>query len=301
MTIRTFFFCLIRSNNVAQSFRFKLSNTTNYDAFIFLLNSKTNRSDGLEYNKAVGIEIYEGRQLSIDDLMMTNTTEQLITYYDEDSHEYVVDPGPGPYLPGWLASPLITGIVINENLLKDERGKENIQKTIDTTSAVFGGFDFALPGNTSHEDHTTAFYSTITSMADEKMTSYLGDPMSRLYLPVHDSFDRTTSSVVAITTAVLQWQRYFRNLVPRNVRGVTIVIENTCDGYYTYEINGPDVTTVGPGDLHESKFTEFHRQAVLEHVQVLADGQIGGMQVYSDGCLDKIHVYPTQVRLYFVL
>ena len=66
---------------------------------------------------------------------------------------------------------------------------------------------------------------------------YFGDPMAQIFLPIFDSFNRTTRKPVALITALVHWRAYFRDILPANIKGVDVVLENTCDGFFTFQVS----------------------------------------------------------------
>jgi hypothetical protein len=73
------------------------------------------------------------------------------------------------------------------------------------------------------------------------IVSYLGDPMANLYVPIYNGFNETTRTTVGILNAIVHWRSYFRKILPKNIQGITVVLENDCDGHFTYEINGKNL------------------------------------------------------------
>lgn len=262
----------------------------------FILCPFLSSRDGMKYQEEIGLNVYEVDPTPIDELMMYNASSHPIQSFDVDQPKLVPDPGPGPYLPSWLCSPIITKKHINENLLKRQLVQEGVRLVLETNRVVFGGFQFAPPGNTSAPNEDTAFYSVLESIFDHEPHPYHGDPLATVYFPVFDSFHSTNRSIVAVAMAIIDWKTYFLNLLPKSVKGITVVVENTCDGNYTYEINGPKVSLIGFGDLHDPNFSNYHSDATLERGQHIEDGSPQGVDIVSEHCLDKIHVYPTQVR-----
>ena len=74
--------------------------------------------------------------------------------------------------------------------------------------------------------------------------------------PIFDSF-QGNSTVVAILASVVHWHLIFQNLIPQGTPGIIVVVKNTCDQVVTYEVKGPNVTYLGPGDHHDPQFDEF--------------------------------------------
>ncbi len=104
-------------------------------------------------------------------------------------------------------------------------------------------------GGIDSEDTKTAHYASLFGVAaaeEEEGFIYDGDPMSDIFLPVFDSFDGDQRKTVAVLTATVNWKGFFRDILPQTVHGLIFVLENTCDGSHSYEINGQDVIYVGP-------------------------------------------------------
>jgi hypothetical protein len=100
---------------------------------------------------------------------------------------------------------------------------------------------------------TTSPFAFKLSFSAKKSIHYNGDPMSSVYFPVFDSFD-SDSAPVAVIVAVLNWATYFKNTLPPNSEGVVVVLENECDGPFTYFITYEEVEYLGKGDLHNERY-----------------------------------------------
>jgi class 3 adenylate cyclase len=133
-------------------------------------------------------------------------------------------------------------------------------------------------------------------MWEGEQVEYLGDPMAQFQIPVFDSFNETTRKPVAVMKSLIHWRHYFRNILPSNVHGVTVVLENECDGHYTYEINGKEAFVRGFGDLHDNKFDDYEMTAEFETDvdNILDDGTSAGINVTKGNCNYLVHVYPSE-------
>ena len=70
--------------------------------------------------------------------------------------------------------------------------------------------------------------------------------MSSIYLPVFDSYDEDTRDLIAVINAVINWKKYFEGILPYADYGMVAVLENNCQGPFTYYIQGAEVSYVGP-------------------------------------------------------
>jgi len=160
---------------------------------------------------------------------------------------------------------------VNQNLFHNSRHVVGARACLESGEASIGGFDTRPAGSANHPNSKTSLYASLLSITAQKEVEYEGDPMSNVYLPVFNSFE-TERRTVAVLTALVNWGAYFENILPPNVQGIVVVLDNGCDEPYTYQINGEEVKRVGPGDLHDDKFSGFKREADFLSQLNIADG-----------------------------
>jgi hypothetical protein len=224
----------------------------------------------------------------------------------DSNQEDTIDNSEVDAMPIWQTSPVLKRNWANRNILRDPNAFFNDEtqhaynigdeatRCMETGELIIGGFDSAPPGGPEHEDFKTSFYATILSTAARNITEYLGDPMAYAYIPIFDSFDAEERKTVAVLLATVNWGMLFRNILPENVRGVTLVIENSCDGMFTYKIDGEDVIPVGAGDLHDEEYSGIGASSVLRGDIRIEDGTVVGLKLNTDRCEYSAHVYPAQ-------
>jgi class 3 adenylate cyclase len=189
---------------------------------------------------------------------------------------------------------------VNENLFSIPSVSLPAGICLEEESVVLGGFDTAPAGDVSHPDSTTSLYATMLSIAAKKAVNYTGDPMSKVYFPVYDSFKDgdagTPRTTVAVIMAVIQWASYFKEILPPNVQGLVLVLENGCGGEFTYRIAGKEVRNIGFGDHHRTKFDDIMRSTSLSNGLKIAPGTRLGLELDNgdSDCLYTIRVYPSQ-------
>jgi class 3 adenylate cyclase len=105
-------------------------------------------------------------------------------------------------------------------------------------------------------------------------------PASYMAAPVYQTNEKD-SELVAMVTAVLPWHTYFERLLPEGVDPLFLVVSNTCNQTFTYEIHGPDITYLGVGDLHDNKYT--HHEIVTELTSFVS----------VSNCVYTFHIYPS--------
>lgn len=181
---------------------------------------------------------------------------------------------------------------VNQNLFRDVLYKEGTQKCIDSEAVVIGRFDTSEPGGPSSSNPLTSFYSTLLSIDANETVRYQGDPMSSIYFPVFDSFTSSRTPVAVIIDVIL-WASYFKDILPPNVKGVVAVLENSCDGAFTYVLDGDSVYPVGRGDQHEARFDYLERTTSFREILQVPDGTALGLDLNKDYCPVKLRVYPS--------
>ena len=182
---------------------------------------------------------------------------------------------------------------MNVDLFQEKGVSEHAYRCLQTESATLSRFVTAPPGYPSHENMVTAFFATLASMREGKITEYLGDPMGFVLIPVYDTFEVSTRNVVAVMKSAIHWRTYFRNILPSNINGITVVLENKCDGFYTYELQGAEAYVVGEGDQHDLTYNKWVRSTEVT-LDVLEDGTATGLRFNQGECPYSLHVYPTE-------
>ena len=251
----------------------------------------SNSDRGHKFQQVAGIDDFE----SIENAERSRLTDRKVDpphKFDEYGNPSE-DIGDGPYLLRWQTSPVLKTSLVNADLFQEEFVSEHAYRCLETESAVLSGFVTAPPGFPDHEDMHTAFFSTIASMNEGEIVEYLGDPMGFVLIPVYDTFDVATRKAVALQKSAIHWRKYFRNILPSNINGITVVLENKCDGFYTYELDGPDAYVVGEGDLHDTTYKKWGRHAEVT-VKVLEDGTATGLRLNQEACPYSLHVFPTK-------
>ena len=112
-------------------------------------------------------------------------------------------------------------------------------------SVVLGGMDMAPEGDIN-APLLTGFYAKLLSIAADDEYSYQGDPMTKVYIPIFNSFE-SDREPVAVMVGLFNWAAYFKEILPPNIIGVDVVLRNECYEPFTYRINGGDVVPIGSG------------------------------------------------------
>ena len=159
---------------------------------------------------------------------------------------------------------------------------------------VFGGLDTAPPGGMEDPDPVTGFYATVFSFHLEKNVNYTGEPVSSVYVPIVDAFAKDQRTV-AIILATLRWESYFENILTDSSPPVRIVLSNTCEDIFTYEIRGSQASFVGKGNLADSEYEDMVMSVNLdENNDLIIEPNTIALTLNQDLCKYTLHIYPTQ-------
>jgi hypothetical protein len=241
----------------------------------------------LKEEQAVVPYVEEGQGLNFS----SGIADKIFVFTDEGP---VYDSGPGPFLPSWQEHPTFDRHVTNFNIVHYPDYAPYALKVTETGEMALGGIDTAPPGEYDDPILTTKFFALLLSTNAGKPVRYKGDPMSTIFMPVFDSFDVETRKPAAVLLSVFSWATYFEGLLPANSPGVVVVIENNCDGPFTYRVTGENVEYVGPGNLHDSKFTHMERFVNLQGGTTYIQGASSlGIPLNQDICSYDLRVYPS--------
>lgn len=86
-------------------------------------------------------------------------------------------------------------------------------------------------------------------LAEHPWSSYIKEP-------VYESFE-DDAPVVGFVVAVFGWNVYFENLLPDDVNGIDIVVNDDCGDCFTYRVDGSDSTYLGDGNQHGSSYEDM--------------------------------------------
>jgi hypothetical protein len=165
---------------------------------------------------------------------------------------------------------------------------------ISKNAAVLGGFSNAPSGGVSHPNPETSLFALLESLEAGERVEHAGDPISHMAMPVFDVLNGTEREIVAVLQSTIHWRTYLRDLLPDTVKGITVVIENECDGFYSYEMSDSKAFGIGFGDRHEPAFDDYQVKGrfLTERIE---DGTISGVPLNQEGCPYIFHVYPSLI------
>jgi len=172
------------------------------------------------------------------------------------------------------------------------RYSKYINVTTSTGEIAIGGLDTAPPGDISGPDPSTIFFVYFLSFAAGKPVNYTGEPFSTVFVPVLDSFE-SNRTTVAVVNAVIRWASYFENILTDSAQPVHLVLSNTCDGEFTYEIQGAQANFIGKGNLANPKYEDMALTVHLDESKFIIEPNTIALTLNQDLCRYTIRIYPT--------
>ena len=125
----------------------------------------------------------------------------------------------------------------------------------------------------------------------------IGDAVTTLTYPVFDNFS-TSRKLVGVVLSDIYWRLHFKQILPPNAKGVIAVLENNVNQSFTYQLDGPDVTYLGEGDLHDKAFDHMQVSAdVSKYMSTYASVDTEGLTAIpltGEGVQYSLRVYPSQ-------
>lgn len=193
---------------------------------------------------------------------------------------------------GWQQSPITRNDFTNYNLLGNDLFKDVLKTTTTTGKVSLGGLTTAPAGGFESRDALTQLYSSYLSVNARQLANYTGQPLSLASIPVMSSFE-DDRKLVAILTGLLQWGDYLKGILTSSAQPVHAVLENTCDGAFTYLINGPNVMYEGPGNRADRIYDDIAKSLELDGDALIFEKDTLDLRVDLETCPYTITVYPT--------
>lgn len=195
----------------------------------------------------------------------------------------IEDSDEGPFFPCWQFSPQIPVPVVGSDFATLPSARAEIQSFVEDPSKrnIIGpGFEFE--GGSGGD----VFVDLLLERWQSGGNHYYGGPLAYYFIPVFEDFG-SDKPLVGLLMAFVYWQTYFQDLLPETARGIHIVVENTCDQFFTFSVSGSNATFMGYGDLHDTDY---------DHLEEYTDfGAFLQRPVENDGgCYYKLRVFPTK-------
>lgn len=254
--------------------------------------------EGVDYQSDIDLFAFDPGDLSFSVGDAYRKDPRPFFWYRDENEVLKTDYSEGPFMPSWQSSPVFNnGLEVNENVLKTTRGSlGGVNASFSKGAVVTGELLFAPPGNMSSFHPRTELFSLLLSTNEQRMVQYAGDPLSQVFFPIFDSFDKETRKPAAVLVAWIHWMGFFREVLPPNVVGLIVVLRDTCArGAYTYRIDGEVVFPLGLGDLHDRSYDNMRQSLSFQSLNdtIIADGTRNGLPLDTEVCSMVIDTYPS--------
>jgi hypothetical protein len=140
-------------------------------------------------------------------------------------------------------------------------------------------------------------------ITDRPMNDTMSWPYSYISAPIFETL-QDSSPLVAMTSAVLPWHKYFIDAVPDGLGDIFVVVTNTCGQAFTYRVDGSNIQYVGPDDLHDTKYNDMILSSSFDVLESLDNVNSCPYTVsvypssdFEDGFKSKAPVYYTVIVL----
>jgi hypothetical protein len=166
---------------------------------------------------------------------------------DENGNSSVTPPvNDPPFYPIWQFSPPpFSPSLLKFNLAGDPSVSHGLKAAGVAREGVLGSTFFHGSSNgldslaAKQEDHE-AFHAQFSVSSDTKAAN--DRPHAFFSQPIFREIYNDTSEIVGTVNALITWDRYFANLLPEGVQGITCVASNTCGQSFTYYLDGNKVS-----------------------------------------------------------
>ena len=161
----------------------------------------------------------------------------------------------GPYLPLWQRSPMNAGkqFTVNLNFDKGTVFEGILPNLLKRPEALINrGTSLEL----DPEGKVLINKNLAIGQFRHQTEKYANDPLSFLAYPIMDSFQQDRK-VVGVLGTNLYWRMFFQSILPADAMGFICVLENSYNQTFSYRLDGPDVTYLGQGDLHDAAYAQF--------------------------------------------
>ncbi len=139
----------------------------------------------------------------------------------------------------------------------------------------------------------TLAFAHIFSFHAGKQVNYTGEPISTVFVPIVDSFANDRKPV-SVLVANLRWAGYFDDILTDSAQPVRVVLSNTCQDVFTYEIQGSQAIFIGKGNLANLKYDDMAVSVDLDETDFIIEPNTIALTLNQDLCRYTLHIYPTE-------
>ena len=149
--------------------------------------------------------------------------------------------------------------------------------------------DLSFVGNSAiKEENHEAYHQSLVNWRKENSNSTWEHPHSILLEPVYQKVNDQNSGIVGVIAATVGWDAYLVDLLPEGVDGLLVVLKNTCNQSFSYQLSGNGAFYQGAFDNHDPKYDKYEEVAPFYSFDDL------DIAVDTPGhCVFSFHIYPT--------
>lgn len=144
----------------------------------------------------------------------------------------------------------------------------------------------------------STFFSSYLPPNDEPF-----EPMLDIYYPIVNDLSRNAvrqigeniSASVGMLAIPIYWRSFLRDILTEGSNGIIVVVHNTCNRPFTYQINGSRVVYLGVGDHHDGKYDGLVVTSnVVDKKKIdLSESGYSGAPIHEKLCPYTMHSYPS--------
>jgi hypothetical protein len=198
-----------------------------------------------EESKALHISSSKGRLAQSDFAPGSPLPFIYNTMVDENGNPTPGPPVNPPFYPIWqLSPPPFSPYLIKANIGGVPEFSSNLVAADIAGEGVMGPTFFSdlygLTGLASKAEDHEAFHDKF--IVSSNTESAYNRPHAFFSQPIFREIYNDTSEVVGYINALVPWDIYFSNLLPKGAKGIACVASNTCGQNFTYYLDGNNVS-----------------------------------------------------------
>lgn len=211
----------------------------------------------------------------------------------------IMPEGSGPFFVVWQVSPVLPiTTILNLDMLTHVTIGPPMKAALETEKIIVGkAHNLRDPNDPKGQAAST--YSAYLTMGQfrHQSATYQGDPTADVVFPVFNNFG-PNRTLAGILTAPIYWHMSLEGILPSEDISVICVMTNTQGQVFSYRVHGPNVTFLGPGDHHNTKYDAMMVQEdVMQTLIDNAGPQNHGYEAAdldTEYCSYSIRVYPSE-------
>ena len=119
--------------------------------------------------------------------------------------------------------------------------------------------------------------------------------ITTMLYPIFNKF-HGEREVVGFMDIDIYWHDYLQRILPPHSGAIDVVIKNDFHQVFTFQVQGENVTFLGDGDLHDTKFDDLEKHFLFgsQLMDPITSPTYTGRPLYSKFGIYNFYIYPTQ-------